>query len=74
MYVHVCFHTKRDYRAIFDPDICSPHDEHPIILSGGSLSLHLSLQEARELANQLENAAAQVSVARARNLPRDEDD
>lgn len=74
MYVHVAFTAGSPVSAKFDPEIVSAKDPLPIRVNCGNLSVLLSLTEARELATQLENAAAQVSVARARNLPRDEDD
>lgn len=71
MLVSVLFRTKKPYTATFDPEVTSPNDEMPIIVSGGSLTLHLSVQEARTLATQLENAAAQVNLARTRSLGND---
>lgn len=69
MLVSVLFNTQKPYTATFDPEVSDPQDELPILVSGGSLTLHLSVTEARTLATQLENAAAAVSLARARNLP-----
>lgn len=74
MYVHVAFTTGSGLSAKFDPEIVSAKDSLPIRVNCGNLSMLLSVAEARQLATQLENAAAQVNLARARNTIGDDHD